>query len=203
MRQDYGWLIPSGLLTGVLLLLAGCGSSPPARFYSLQPIEASYQTDGDAAAILSLGPLRLPEYLARTQIVTRGDGAEVLVDDYHRWAEPLEDAVPRVVAANVDNLVDGLIVVVFKGGRLVEADYRLQGVIERFDADSAGRAALVVQWGIAAADGELVMPPRRNRYEAQASRSGDAGAVALALNDTLAQFSREIAEAIRVEVEQE
>jgi hypothetical protein len=39
--------------------------------------------------------------------------------------------------------------VAFPSGNLVEAEYRLQGSIVRFDADTAGRAVLVVQWGIA------------------------------------------------------
>ena len=189
------------LVTGLVLLLAACGSSPPARFYSLQPLDLDYQADADDAIVMYLGPLRLPEYVARTQIVTRGDGAEMIVDDYHRWAEPLDDAIPRILAVNVDNLVDGLIVVAFPGGNLVEAEYRLQGSIVRFDADAAGRAVLIVQWGIATPDGDIFVPPRRSHYEAQVSRTGDPGAVATALNDTVAQFSRNIAAEIEARLE--
>ncbi len=189
------------LITGLVLLLAACGSSPPARFYSLQPLDLDYQADADDAIVMYLGPLRLPEYVARTQIVTRGDGAEMIVDDYHRWAEPLDDAIPRIVAVNVDNLVDGLIVVAFPGGNLAEAEYRLEGSIVRFDADAAGRAVLIVQWGIATPDGDVFVPPRRSHYEAQVSRTGDAGAVATALNDTVAQFSRNIAAEVEARLE--
>ena len=189
------------VVTSLVLLLAGCGSSPPAHFYSLQPLDLDYQTDADDAAVMYVGPLKLPEYVARTQIVTRGDGAEMIVDDYHRWAEPLDDAIPRIVAVNVDNLVDGVIVVAFPSGNMVNADYRLQGSIVRFDADAAGRAVLIVQWGVADRDGDFLVPPRRSRYEARASRSGDPGAVAVALNDTVAQFSRDIAREIEAMLE--
>jgi uncharacterized lipoprotein YmbA len=188
------------LAAGIVLFLAGCGASPPVRFYSLQALELAQEPDAEGAATMSLGPLRLPDYLARTQFVTRGDGAEVIVDDYHRWAEPLDDAITRIVAVNVDNLVDGLIVVAFRSSNLLEYDYRLQGSVVRFDADQAGRAFLVVQWGIATPEGDVVVPPRRSEYQAQASRSGDPGAVAIALNDTVAQFSREIAGAIEGEL---
>jgi len=189
------------LVAGIVLLLAGCGSSPPVRFYSLQPLDLDYQADTNDAVVMYLGPLRVPEYVARTQIVTRGDGAEMIVDDYHRWAEPLDDAIPRIVAVNVDNLVDGVIVVAFPSGNLVEADYRLQGSIVRFDADAAGRALLIVQWSIATPGGDLLVPPRRSRYEARVLRTGDPGAVATALNDTVAQFSRAIAAEIEATLE--
>lgn len=192
---------PGVFAAGLVLVLAGCGASPPVRFYSLQALELVHEPDPDGAAVMSLGPLSLPDYLARTQFVTRGDGAEVIVDDYHRWAEPLDDAITRIVAVNVDNLVDGLIVVAFRSSNLVESDYRAQASIVRFDADQDGRAFLVVQWGIATPDGDVVVPARRSEYQAQASRSGDPGAIAIALNDTIAQLSREIATAIDAELE--
>ncbi len=189
------------LVASLVLLLAACGSSPPARFYSLQALDLEYQADASDAVVMYLGPLRLPEYVARPQIVTRGDGAEMIVDDYHRWAEPLDDAIPRIVAVNVDNLVEGVIVVAFPSGNLVEAEYRLQGSIVRFDADAAGRAVLIVQWGIATPAGDILVPPRRSQYEARAARTGDTGAVATALNDTVAQFSRDIAAEIETRLE--
>jgi uncharacterized protein len=181
------------LVPGLVLLLAACGSSPPARFYSLQALDLAYRPDANEAVVMYVGPLRLPEYLARPQIVTRGDGSEMLIDDYHRWAEPLDDAIPRIIAMNVDNLVEGLLVVAFPSGNVLEADYRLQGSIVRFDADPAGRAVLIVQWGISKPDGNFLVPPRKSRYEASASPTGGPGAIATALNDTVAMFSREIA----------
>lgn len=195
-------MVPTRMLVaGLVLLLAACGSSPPARFYSLQPLDLDYKADTNDAAVMYLGPLRLPEYIARAQIVTRGDGAELIVDDYHRWAEPLDDAIPRIVAVNVDNLVDGLIVVTSPSGNLAEADYRLQGSLVRFDTDAAGRAVLIVQWSLATPDGDLLVPPRRSRYEARVLRTGDPGAVVTALNDTVAQFSRAIAAEIEARLE--
>ena len=72
----------------------------------------------------------------------------------------------------------------------------LVGDINRFDADHLGRIVLEVQWGVADADGAMTLPVRRNRYQAQAAAEGGPGAVAAAMNDALAKFSRDIASKI-------
>lgn len=183
----------------VLLLVAGlcaCGSSPPVRYFSLEPIETEYRRDPPDAPLLGLGPLRMPDYLDRPQMVSRSAGAEMLVDDVNRWAEPLDHAVHRTLATNVDYLLDTVIAIAFPYTAAGGMDYRLIGRLDRFDVDEAGRAVLVVQWRVEDADGGVVIAPRRDRYEAGVARRGDPGASAAALNDTLAQFSRDIATAI-------
>ncbi len=183
-----------------LLLLAACASSPPVRYYSLSPIDTDFQQDPDDSVILGLGPLRMPDYLNRSQIVTRGANSEIQVDEFSRWSEPLSTSLLRIVATDVDSLLNGVVVVVFPYEPFVrdQVRYRLVGDINRFDADSSGRIVLEVQWGVADADGQITVPVRRNRYEAQATvggqpAAGDPGAVAAAMNDALAQFSRDIA----------
>ncbi len=183
-----------------MLLLAACSSSPPVRYFTLSTIDADFQPDPDDAVILGLGPIRMPDYLNRSQIVTRGANSEMQVDEFSRWSEPLSTSLLRVVATDVDNLLNGVVVVMFPYEPFVrdQVSYRLVGDINRFDADASGQIVLEVQWGVADADGAIAVPVRRNRYTAQATAGGEAatgdpGAVAAAMNDALAQFSRDIA----------
>jgi len=173
-------------------VLAACGQSAPVRYYSLQSMEADYQRDPEDAAVLGLGPLRVPEYLARQQIITYGDNSRLLVDEFSRWAEPMDDAIHRIVALNVDSLMDDVVVVPFPYGQLARFDYLLVGNIDSFHADTEGEAVLLVQWSVVGEDSEPVISPRRSRYVVDA-RAGDPGSVAAALSDLAAQFSRDIA----------
>lgn len=179
----------------VLFMLSACSSSSPVRYFSLNPIDAEFRQDPDDAVMLGLGPIRMPEYLNRSQIVTRGTNAEMQVDEFSRWSEPLTTSLMRIVAADVDNLLQGVVVVVFPYEPLVrvQVNYRLVGDVSRFEADHLGRIVLEVQWGVADINGGLVVPVRRNRYQVQASIAGDPGAVVVAMNDALGQFSRDIA----------
>ncbi|TNF87013.1 MAG: hypothetical protein EP300_11870 [Gammaproteobacteria bacterium] len=82
----------------VLLALAACSSSPPVRYYTLSPIDAEFAQDPDDAVMLGLGPFRTPDYLNRSQIVTRGANSEMQVDEFSRWSEPLATSLLRVVS---------------------------------------------------------------------------------------------------------
>lgn len=180
----------------VLLLLGSCGSSAPVRYFSLSTTVTGGGQNNDDAVVLGLGPLRVAEYLNRSQIVTRGVGAELEVDEFSRWADPLTPALHRVVSTDVDNLMPGVIVVAFPWESVIriQVDYRLLGDVIRFDADRSGRVVLEIQWGVAVVEsGEVLVRAHRSRYEAQAQSPDDPAAVASAMNDALAKFSRDIA----------
>jgi uncharacterized lipoprotein YmbA len=178
------------------VLLTACATSPAVRFYHLEPMDLDFAQDGSEAIVLAFGPISFPDYLERPQIVRRSSGAQLLVDEFNRWAEPLDEAVPRIIAMNVDGLMDDLIVVPFRGAA-VDAAFRLFGSVKQFDADQTGRAVLVVQWGITRKDGELIVPPRTSRYQLQAARPDDPDAIAQAMTQVLETFSRDIVTMIR------
>jgi uncharacterized lipoprotein YmbA len=182
-----------------MLLLAACSSSSPVRYFSLNPIDTEFRQDPDDSIMLGLGPFRMPDYLNRSQIVTRGANAEMQVDEFSRWSEPLATSMLRIISADVDNLLEGVVVVVFPYEPFVrnQVKYRLVGDINRFEADYQGRIVLEVQWGITDTEGQMAVPVRRNRYQAQVAQEGSSNdgtsAVVAAMNDALAQFSRDIA----------
>ena len=184
------------IILTALLVLAACGSSPPVDFYALQPVKAAVPEPTADAATLGLGPFDVPAYLQRPQLVTRGEGSAMELDQFNRWVEPLENAIPRVLATNVDQSVASVIVVAFPWDSRIQPDYRLIGRINSFIVDANGEAILDVQWVLRDAEREELIGPRRDRYTAQAAPSGDAAAKIAALNDTIEQFSRVIAERI-------
>jgi len=184
-------------LSCLVIFVAGCASSTPVRYYSLEASDVVSRPGRDQAPIVGLGPLDLPGYLSRPQIVTRSNDAEMKVDDFNRWAEPLDQSIHRVVAANVESLVEQAVIVAFPYSAFVRPDYRVHGSVSRFDADRNGNAVLIVQWGIATSEREAVGPPQRSRYESVASNPDDVGAVVKALNDTLAEFSVDIADQLK------
>lgn len=176
------------------ILAASCtSSSPPVHYYSLEPAAIAPQFDSADASIVGLGPLRIADYLKRSQIVTRTSGAEVRVDDFARWAEPLDQAIHSVVASNVDNQLADIIVVAYPFIATVEIDYFVVGRVDRFDVDDSGSVVLDIQWGLVDADRNVLVEPKRSRYQANAAESGNLDAVVQAMNKALEQLSNDIA----------
>jgi len=181
------------IVTFCILILAGCGSSPTVHYYALDTIDNRVAQDGEGSPIIAVGAFRMPEYLNRSQMVTRGPGAEIIVDEFNRWAEPLDDAIHRVLASNLDVLLESVVVVAYPSSAVLNIDYRLIGRIDRFNSGQDGLVVLDVQWGIANSMGAVWLSPRRVRFESQATRPNDAGSIAEAMSDVLAQFCRDIA----------
>jgi uncharacterized lipoprotein YmbA len=178
------------------LVVGGCGSSPPVNYYDLEALETGYVAEGDTYLRVGVGPLRTPDYLSHSQIVTRGSDSRVIVDDFNRWIEPVSDAIYRVVSENLDSLMSNAVVAAFPYTHIADLDYQLVGRIGRFDAGMDGTVVLQMQWGVISSRDDFVVQPRRVRYEASAARAGDYPALVRAMNEVLQQFSRDVAKAL-------
>lgn len=188
------WLAAAVFLA---VLLGGCGSSPPVHYYDLQALETGYAAAGEASLRIGVGPLRTPDYLNRSQIVTRGADSRVIVDDFNRWVEPIDEATYRVLSENLDSLIDDAVVVSFPYTHIADLDYQVVGRVSRFDAGADGKAVLQVQWGVISERDEFVVQPQRARYEVSAGRAGDYPALARAMSELLQQFSRDVAQTLQ------
>jgi uncharacterized protein len=183
-----------GLAALALLASACVTTSPPMRFFLLSPIEDTAlagSTLGEALVVV--GPLQLPGYLDRPQLVVRQPDGRFSLREFDRWGEPLDQLLTNTVTANLVRLTGSPRVAAFPLPGRALADRRIIGRVLRFDADASGLATLEVQWSILDASGEPTMPVRIDAYRAQAPGTDTAALVAV-LSDVLAQFSRQLAD---------
>jgi uncharacterized lipoprotein YmbA len=185
----------------LLMLVSGCGQSTPVRYYKLDSPNIVYESDSEEPLVLGLGPLRIPDYLERNRIVVRGENSEMIVDDFSRWAEPLDDAIYRLLAANVDSRLEGVMAVSFPYNSMISHDYQLLGRIDMFESNKAGNTVLLVHWGIIDTDGNPAVAPRRARYQAQATDASDYGSIATAMRIVLEEFSQDIAQVFQAAIQ--
>lgn len=183
-----------GPLLLAVVLATGCATSPAPRYYRLVAQAAPAPVATGPAVII--GPFQLAEYLDRPQIVSQGSGNRVSVEDYERWAEPLDANLQAVVAANVGRLLGSDRVLEYPAQAILKDARRVSGRVVRFDVDAAGQAVLEVQWGIVDAGGAVLQPGRVSRHTASASGDGMAGRVG-AMNATVTAFSADVAAALQ------
>ena len=93
---------PAMAVSLLLLLMAGCNVVPPpqedpSRFYILSGPAAPAAAQAPSGFKIALRAVRVDGYLRRKEMVVRTGENEVTFQDYHRWAEPLESSVGRVL----------------------------------------------------------------------------------------------------------
>ena len=54
--------------------------------------------------LIGVGPIEIPSYLDRPQIITRMRLHELMLNEHALWAEPLDKALARVIALNLGAL---------------------------------------------------------------------------------------------------
>jgi len=189
------------LSLGALISLCGClGRSQPTRFYLLQPI-AGIPAEKTAAAKLQgmrigVGPLTLPEYVDRPQIVTLVGPHELDLADFDQWSEPLRESVPRILGENLSALLSTQHIYLYPWIGSANIDYQIEVDITRFDADLGGNAMLAARWALTSGENKQVLSVKHSTITRPTGGAGYEDLVA-AESGALEQLSREIAAAIK------
>jgi hypothetical protein len=182
----------------LLLCLTACGTTVRKEFYLLTPTAAVTATaSAQKPLFISVGPVTLPEYLDRSQIVTRRGESELHLADGQRWAEPLRENFTRVLAEDLRALSGTGRVIIYPNRETTEVDYRVTVEVARFDADAQGQVTLIAVWTIHDGGKTKVVNSRRAEYRRDAG-SGYPALVA-ALSETIGQLSEDIFAAINAD----
>lgn len=171
--------------------LASCSSSP-SRFYTL----SATATASTAASKLSVavGPVSIPAAVDRPQIVVSSSANQVSLDDFNRWASPLQDNIARVVADNLVALLGTSKVTLFPPGLNTEVDYRVTIEVRNFESAPGKSAALDAVWTVRRTkDGKT--ETGRTSVREPAKEGFDE--LAAAHSRGVARLSQDIADAVR------
>lgn len=192
-----GWI----MLAVIATIAVGCtGGSKPSKFYMLHSLPesdlAASKALGKGPVSVLIGPVTLPAYLKRTQIVTLSERYELVLDEFTRWAEPLQDNFYRVLAENLSVLLRTPEVFTYDRRGTMEADFQIIIDVTRFDHVASGDARLTVFWEVLDKNGKSPSVIRKSVFRAKVSSAGTTGIVD-AQNRTLNEFSLEMAEAVR------
>lgn len=193
----------AGIILGMLLAsaMAGCGTSKPVSFYLLSPISGDLiapEAYGAARKCITLGigPIHLPEYLDRPQMVTQEGANQLQRAEFDQWAEPLEKTFPRILDENLSKLVcvEESIPYPWKG--TVEVDYQLSLNVIRFHGMADGKVELVAQWSLLEGGRSDKTVSRRRTTISEPIQGQGYNSLAAAQSRALEALSREIASAI-------
>jgi len=183
------------ILAGVVMLTA-CGRTPPAKFYTLQPVQQSSLGRSLPADVgLAVGPVEIPAAVDRTEIVTRDAGNEVSFSQYYRWAAPLRQSIASVIAQNIGTLLGTERVTPFTRENIFRPTHRVVININRYDSRLSKEFLIDATWSIKDLDGNKPLLIRNSIIREPLATSNYEGLVA-AQSKALATLSEEMAKAI-------
>ncbi len=171
-----------------------CGISASSRFYTLDSTAVANGARPVQIAVM-VGPVSVPAAVDQPEFVVQVASNRVEVEEFDRWAAPLEDCIARAVAGDLSVLLATPNVTAGPLAGFSPA-YRVTIDVQRFESVK-GEAALVdAVWVVRSASGNT----RSGRTVAREAVQGDSfEAFAAAHSRALAIVSSEIATAIRSE----
>jgi len=195
IRLNQRPLIALGLL---VVILAGCASSPSSKFYQLNPLQNRTSITPDASPvqdqIIAIGPVRIPDYLDRPQIVTRAGTNELKLSEFDRWAGSLESDVTRVLVEDISSLLptDRFSVVRWTPypESQMPASYRVEVLVDRFEGTLGDSVLLKAQWAVFAKDKRLLL--KKEAEIREEINGGSYDALVAAMSSALERLSRDI-----------
>ena len=186
-----------------LTSLAGCGSSPPSRYYALSSLEIPVHADAISTdsvnTTLAIGPVTIPDYLDRPEIVTRSSRNQLTLAEFDRWGGSLATDINRVLVENISlQLVSqGVSVVMWRTP--APARYKIPVSFTRFEV-SGETAVLWAQWGIVDQEKNTSVVTRESVMTKPVAGKMYIEVVA-AMSDALADLSKDIAKAMKAVIE--
>jgi len=182
------------------LFLGGCISvsgSPNSRFYMLKAInesQASQRLDISSDAIIAIGPVKIPEYLNRPQIVTQDKNGMLNFAQFDRWGETLDVGMARVIIQDLRVMLPGANLEMFPYNFAIPVKYQVIMEVVQLNCELDKDLFLAVQWSVIDVKTNKMLFVKRSEFHQPIDPHNYSGLVQT-LSAGCASLSSDIAEA--------
>jgi len=177
----------------LITFIAGCASTPASRFYTLSA--ASGPAAPSSNLSIAVGPVTVPAVIDRPQIVVDTGPNQVRLEEFNRWAAPLQNNIALVVADNLVQMLGTPRVTLAVQTLSAEADYRAAVDVQSFQSALGEAALLDAVWTVRRSKDGKTETGRTTVRETVPEKGYDA--LAAAHSRALARLSQDIAAAVR------
>ena len=174
------------------LILSCAKSSKPVEYYMLDAsvgIVNNQTLKGDEGPMIGLGPIRLPEYLDRFQMVVAVSENKYKLIDGHRWAEKLDQNISLALFKTLPSQLGTDRMIRYPWPQRPGVDFQVKIDILELNVDQDGQSQLVAQWSIKSKDKTILN--KRSTFTAQASTT-DIDKMVQAQSECLTKHGQEI-----------
>lgn len=196
-------IISCPVISGLCLALAlsGCISvpnSPTPRFYVLQAVyenQVNKKINIASDVLIGVGPVKIPEYQDRPQIVTQDKEKMLKFAQFDRWGESLDLGVARLIEEDLTVMLPGAKFTLYPWNSTIAVKYQVVVEIVKLDSELDKDLFLVAQWLVIDAENSKTMIIKRSEFRQTIIPQNYSG-LAKTLSTACASLSSEIAEAL-------
>ena len=193
-------------LSFLLIVISGCGSTPPSKFYTLHSLGDLDTKQQSTSAVLGISvgirQIEIPNNVDRPQIVTRSSLNELKIAEFDRWAGSLRENIASVLAENLSLLLASDRVLSYPWDSAVKIDYWITVHVLRLEGIPGDHVSLKAQWTISNSKEDKETVIRISDLREKISENSYEAMVA-AMSRTFESLSREIASEIKKRKDQE
>lgn len=179
-----------------ILPVAGCGTSSPAKFYTLTSVNIKKPSEKPVSlekyVSVAIGPVEIPDYLDRPEIVIRADQNQLILSEVDLWGGALKSDINRILIENISSLLAGDRILVVAWKAAMSETYRVPVVLNRFDASPNGNMILKSRWSVIEKEGKSFEFYRESDITLPVKGSSYSSVVA-AMSEALGELSKDIA----------
>lgn len=188
------------LLVGgfLALLLTGCLSkpSPEVRFYVLDAVTAGVE-EQPGQVVVEISTLRIPQYLDRSQVVTRPMPHRLQVHEFHRWGGNLRKSLTRLLGAELGSRLGTSQILVVPHRSRLPVDFQVNVDIQRFELGPDAQVHLAANWRLVDSMGKSLQAVRSFDRRIAVDNADDMDNVVAAMSDLFMEFSAGVADTIQ------
>lgn len=173
------------LSLGAACVLAGCGGAKDEYYRLSATGPATVRSSGIAVGI---GPVNLPTYVDRAELVFQSSANKFEIPAKVRWAGSLADNFSQVLAADIGRHLNSGNVVANPAANDTRLRYRVSVNVRQFHAVSGQEAILEADWRVETPDSRQVLRHGDGLYHAPIRGDGY-GPVVAAESDLVEQLA--------------
>jgi hypothetical protein len=183
------------------MALSGCMSvsnSPTPRFYMLQAVgenQVSKKINIASEAVIGVGPVKIPEYLDRPQIVTQDKEKMLKLAQFDRWGESLDLGMARLIRENLTVMLPEAKFTSYPWNSSIPVKYQVIVEIVQLDSELDKDLFLVAQWLVIGTQDANTMIIKSSEFRQPIIPQNYSG-LAKTLSMACASLSSEIADAL-------
>jgi len=183
------------------MALSGCispSSTPPPRFYMLSSLSANegvstFEIPKDT--IIEVGPVKIPDYQNRPQIVTQDKDKMLTVAQFDRWGEALDVGLARALAEDLSVMLPGATVGMFPSNYAIPVNYQVIIDVAQLESELDKDLFFAAQWSVIEPKKNVMLFTRRAEFRRPIEPHNYSG-LSKTLGAVCATLSSQIAEGL-------